>query len=59
MFAHEVTDWDTSESLIHSGVDIFAFEGGGPYCNGPKCVNCGMAKCHHHYHEWWKEECSA
>lgn len=58
LFAHLVEDFDTTESLMARGVDIFAFDGG-PYCNGPRCVDCGTAKCHHHHKQWWKEECNA
>jgi hypothetical protein len=47
---------DTTEKLLMAGVDIFAFTEG-PICNGPECVACGMAKCHHHDHEWWLGDC--
>lgn len=36
--------WRTDEC---GDVDIFAYEGGGKYCNGPRCTTCGYGFCHH------------
>lgn len=59
LFPIEVSMFDDAYSLVGQGVDIFAYEGGGGYCNGPRCVDCGEAKCHHCNKDWWKEDCSA
>jgi hypothetical protein len=38
-------------------IDIFAYEAG-EFCNGPKCLDCGAAKCHHCNPDFYEEECS-
>lgn len=44
--------WEIAENI-----DVFAFQSGN-FCNGPKCVDCGMARCQHHSPEWiYKPDC--
>lgn len=46
-------DWE-----IGTGIDIFAFEAGG-YCNGPRCLDCGKAKCQHCDKGWaYRKDCN-
>lgn len=48
--------WKTDEG---GEVDIFAYEGDGQYCNGPRCVNCGEGFCHHCENYETPFDCSA
>jgi hypothetical protein len=48
------SDWPRQGGWL---VDIFAYSEG--YCNGPECLDCGQAWCHHHYPEVYSEECPA
>lgn len=55
--AHPVerTPHVATAGLISFGVDVFALDAG--WHNGPRCVDCGMALCHHCHPYWWRGEC--
>ncbi len=37
-------NWQLGE---YGDIDIWAYDGAGKYCNGPRCLDCGLSACHH------------
>lgn len=42
----DIENDDVGTQALYQGIDVFAYESG-PMCNGPRCVACGAARCHH------------
>lgn len=47
---YQVEEGDTVPMLWEADVDLFAFSL--DICNGPECVDCGAAQCHHCNVNW-------